>query len=175
MNTQEEELNTQEEELNTQTKPVDGKNVEQFAIKGLLRDKNSWCQTQQSIIKMKTEEIFKAHDLHIKTLGRLAKYEDGICDEAIKYAFDKYLYIKCNSSKVGLKTIINPYQKKDGTVSKKKAHYTQGGKFYRMCNNNDEEPIYYDGYFNYKNHKEQFDKLKKKVSYFEKIEDLFDL
>lgn len=169
-------MNTQEigEEV-VNNNAVEGKVF--AAVAKNLADKTRYNGYLQNSLKQKNNEIYKADDLHIATLGRLSKYEDDIVDEALKYAFDKHLYIKCNSKKLSIKSNVNWYEKKDGELSKtKKAHYTIHGKFLKMCNTLTEEPVYYDGNFCYYTYKEGFDKLlKKDIRGFKTLEDLFDL
>ena len=67
--------------------------------------------------------------------------EEKIWDYVKKYT----VYIKINSSLVGLKTIIKNYTNAKGIT--KPAHFTQNYQYYGSTKQHGDEPVFYDGYF----------------------------
>jgi hypothetical protein len=76
------------------------------------------------------------------------------CVERIIEAQPMSINIHCNSACVGEKTIIRPYTNKRG--EEHPAHFTIYGSYYGSCAKLGDEPVFYDGYFSYRNYKEYF-------------------
>jgi hypothetical protein len=115
-------------------------------------------------------------EAHIFTLGRLAKYEDGIVAEALQFAREAGMFISCDSSKIGLKSQIRDYQTKAGKVFK--AHFSIYDNYLGKCSDKEwgDEPKSYNGNFLYKTYEAEFAKWKHPIEpqTFQKLDDLFD-
>jgi hypothetical protein len=115
-------------------------------------------------------------EAHIFTLGRLAKYEDGIVAEALLFAKEAGMFISCDSSKIGLKSQIRDYKTKAGKVFK--AHFSIYDNYLGKCSDKEwgDEPKSYNGNFLYKTYEAEFAKWKHPIEpqTFQKLDDLFD-
>jgi hypothetical protein len=121
-------------------------------------------------------KLRNSKEAHIFTLGRLAKYEDGIVAEALLFAKEAGMFISCDSSKVGLKSQIRDYKTKAGKVFK--AHYSIYDNYLGKCSDKEwgDEPQSYNGNFLYKTYEAEFAQWKHQIppQTFQKLDDLFD-
>ena len=104
-------------------------------------------------------------------LGRLAKYEQNIPSEALQYAINNGCFFRCESSKIGVYSLIDDYTNSKGVVFD--AHYTIYGHFLRKVEPN-EKPISYSGNFLIKSFAEHFVAIEGKDKY-ETLEDFIGL
>jgi hypothetical protein len=107
---------------------------------------------------------------HFKTLGRLHKYEDTV-KEALALAVRGNMCIKCNSRFIGVYAEIREYKNARGDTHL--AHYKYNKYMGRAKSKEDKKS--YEGYFLYKDYKEQFDRYLKVVKSFETLDELFNL
>lgn len=105
-------------------------------------------------------------------LGRLAKYEQNIPTEAFEYAIKSGCFFRCESSKLGVYSVIDDYTNSKGIVFK--AHYTTYGHFLQRVKDPNEAPISYSGHFLIKSFVEYFEPIEGKSSY-ETLEDFIRL
>jgi hypothetical protein len=107
-------------------------------------------------IKMLNANISKKREQHIDMLDRLQKYED-VEEEFYSYLEKENMMINCDSQKIGVYSKIYTYTTKKGISFQ--AHYTIHGHFLERCKKDDEKPISYTGWFEYKKYIDMFKKL----------------
>ena len=163
--------------MNTTTATAEDKTVAMVGgVKSLLA-KNTAERNDLSWELQYTEgKLRHSKEAHIFTLGRLAKYEDGIVAEALKFAKEAGMFISCDSSKIGLKSQIRDYKTKAGKVFK--AHFSIYDNYLGKCSDKEwgDEPKNYNGNFLYKTYEAEFAKWKHPIEpqTFQKLDDLFE-
>jgi len=145
-------------------------------VKNLLAKNTAERNDLSWELHYKDIKLRASNEGHIATLGRLAKYEDGIVEEALQFAKTAGMFISCDSSKIGVKSYIKDYKTKAGKVFK--AHFTIYDSYLGKCSDKEwgDEPKSYIGNFLYKTYETEFAKWKKPIQpqAFKKLEDLFD-
>jgi hypothetical protein len=160
---------------NTNTNETDPKIV-LGGVKKLLAKNTAERNDLSWELHYKDIKLRASNEGHIATLGRLAKYEDGIVEEALQFAKTVGMFISCDSDRLGLKTVIKDYKTKAGKVFK--AHFTIYDSYLGKCSDKEwgDEPKNYNGNFLYKTYETEFAKWKKPIQpqSFQKLDDLFD-
>lgn len=108
---------------------------------------------------------------HFKTLGRLHQYEDTV-KEALTLAIKGNMSIKCNSKLIGVYAEIREYT--NARAETHLAHYTKYNKYIGRAKSKEDKKSY-EGYFLYKDNKDEFNRYLKDVKNFETLDDLFNL
>ena len=139
-----------------------------------LKNQSNLKKASQEHSKMLQNVINSDARKHIATLGRLNKYEDTV-QEVIQFALDKYFWIECDSSVIGLGSVVKEYENAKG--KKHLAHFSYNGKYMKKAKSLDEKPINYKGNFSYAHFRDRFNKrlISVEGKTFEKFEDLFEL
>ena len=122
-----------------------------YSLTDVLKGKTSQYaeaySNSQYLLEKKSEHLRCEKARHIKTLGRLLKYEGKeILDEMFNYAVNSGMFLKCNSAVVNLKTKVEVYVPKHKVKTTQYAHYTLYHHYFKSAKEND-EPIYYLGNF----------------------------
>ena len=144
------------------------------AVMKKVAERGAQLHDKDNLLKKQERTIMNKDELHIQTLGRLAKYEgEAIIHEVFAYAHDN-MFINLNSSVLGIKTKVEFCQKK-----KKYFHTTIYGRAIKEAKSKDDKPEFYTGNFLVKNYKDQLQALlireinpRKKYT---KLTDFFDL
>jgi len=145
-------------------------------VKNLLAKNTAERNDLSSSLYHTEAKLRNSKEAHIFTLGRLAKYEDGIVEEALQFAKEAGMFISCDSSKIGVKSYIKDYKTKAGKVFK--AHFTIYDSYLGKCSDKEwgDEPKDYNGNFLYKTYETQFLQWRKPIypQTFQKLEDIFE-
>lgn len=146
-----------------------------FKIQGLLgkntQERNCALANLNSAQHRLQDTKNEKNKMAFAYLGRLAKYEQNIPAEALEYALNNGCFFRCESSKLGVYSLINDYTNSKGVVFD--AHYTIYGHFLRRVEPN-EDAISYSGNFLIKSFAEHFVAIEGKDKY-ETLEDFIGL